>query len=284
MPLRIVTDSTADLSDADLRSLGITVVPLTVFFGGEALLDHAEISAEQFYQRLATSRVTPRTSQPATGRFQEAYAGLCQAGATEILSIHLSSRLSGTIGSAELASRQAPTGCTVQTFDSLSIAGGLGAIVRKAAEIANAGGTAKEALVAARALVPRNHISFMVDTLEYLQKGGRIGRARALLGSMLNLKPIIRLQDGEVVPGGRERSRARGIERIYALGMATPDVERVVVQHSGCAPDAEALAARFRASLPDAIVDVGWIGPVVGVYAGPNGIGTVTVERVPPTG
>ncbi|MHB8573968.1 MAG: DegV family protein, partial [Dehalococcoidia bacterium] len=214
MPLRIVTDSTADLNEQEHESLGITVVPLTVFFGDQAYLDRVELDPPEFYERLRTSKVLPRTSQPSVGRFKEAYEHLAADGATEILSIHLSSKLSGTAGSARLAAQDPPPHCRMETLDSLTVAAGLAAIVRRAAEVAARGGGLDEALAAARAQMPRQQVHILLDTLEYLQRGGRIGRAKAWFGSMLNIKPIIRVQDGEVGQGERVRSRARGIDAL----------------------------------------------------------------------
>lgn len=284
MPVRIVTDSTADLPNDIVRDLGITVVPLTVFFGEEALLDHVEITPEQFYRRLKVSREIPRTSQPSVGRFQQVFSDLAGEGATEILCITISSKLSGTLNSARTAAAQPPAGCRIVTLDSQSVSGGLGAIVRAAGEVAAAGGNCEEAAAAAERMIPAQHISIMLDTLEYLQKGGRIGRARALLGGLLNIKPIIHVQDGEVGPGERVRSRTRGIDRIFERTVATPNLDRVIVEHTGCEDDGAALAQRLKTALPGITIDVGWIGPVVGVYVGPNGLGAVTVERVGVTG
>ncbi len=279
--LRIVTDSTADLDADEADALGVTVVPLTVYFGEEALLDRVEIQPDEFYTRLKNGKVLPRTSQPSAGRFQEVYGDLAASGATEILSIHISAKLSGTLNAARLGAGVPPSGCQIETLDSATVCGGLQALVRRAAEIASNGGTLNQALSAAQALMPHHRISIMLDTLEYLQKGGRIGRARALLGSLLNLKPIVHVEDGEVAPGDRVRSRARGIERVYALTAEVPGAERIIVQHTGAANDAEALARRFRAAQPGVPVDVRWIGPVVGTYVGPNAVGAVVVQRIP---
>jgi DegV family protein with EDD domain len=278
--LRIVTDSTADLDAEEAGELGVTVVPLTVLFGEEALLDRVDIQPDEFYARLQESKLFPRTSQPAAGRFQEVYNDLAAAGATEILSIHLSAKLSGTLNAARLGAGVPPPGCQIETLDSATVCGGLQALVRRAAEIASGGGTLSQALSAAQALIPRHRISIMLDTLEYLQKGGRIGRARALLGSLLNLKPILHVEDGEVAPGDRVRSRARGIERVFALTSEVPGADRIIVQHSGATSDAEALARRFREAQPSVPVDVRWIGPVVGTYVGPNAVGAVVAQRI----
>lgn len=278
MPLRVVTDSTADLDAGEARDSGITVVPLTVTFGDQALLDRVDITPEQFYRRLVESKVTPRTSQPPVGRFVQAYADLAAGGATEILVLCISSKLSGTLGSAHLAAQTPPAGCRVETFDSRFVAGGLGLMARAAAAMARDGASLDEVLPAVETMIPRLHISILLDTLEYLQKGGRIGRARALLGGMLSIKPIVTVGDGEVGSSENVRSRARGIERIYDGVVSLPHVERVVVQHTGAADDAVRLVARFRSALPVASVELRWIGPVVGVYTGPRGVGAVALQ------
>ena len=279
MPLRIVTDSTADLSEQESAALGVTVVPLTVFFGDEALLDRVEITPPEFYDRLRSSKQLPKTSQPSAGRFREAYERLAAEGATEILSIQISSRLSGTINAARTAAADPPAGCRITVLDGMTVAGGLGAVVRRATEVASAGGTTEDAVEAVRAQIPRHQIHILLDTLEYLQKGGRIGRAKAWIGGILNVKPIVRLQDGEVAPDERVRSRARGLETLVNKVTAQPDVERIIVQHAASPADAERLAATLRERLPGVPIDIGWIGPVVGVYVGPGGVGAVTVQR-----
>jgi DegV family protein with EDD domain len=280
MALRIVTDSTADLDADEAERLGIAIVPLTVFFGDEALLDRVEITPQRFYERLQRTKVLPRTSQPSVGRFQETYARLAAEGATEILVITISSKLSGTLGAARLAASEPPAGCTITLLDSMTVAGGLGILARRAAEVAAVGGTAADGEALAEKLIPRHHISIVLDTLEYLQRGGRIGRARALLGSVLNIKPIVRVKDGEVGAAERVRSRGRGIERIFELTLSVPNLERVIIQHTGSPEDAAALGQRLQQALPGVELETRWIGPVVGVYVGPNGLGTVAVERV----
>jgi DegV family protein with EDD domain len=281
MTLRIVTDSTADFEADEARDLGIEVVPLTVVFGDQALLDRVEITPEQFYRRLVESRITPKTSQPPVGRFAAAFERLAAEGATEILAVCLSSRLSGTLGSAHLAAAGPPAGVRVETFDSLLVAGGLNALARRAADLARAGATLDEVVKVMRAMLPRIQIHILLDTLEYLQRGGRIGRAQALLGGMLSIKPIVSMEDGQVGASERVRSRPRGIDRVYEHIIGLSDVERVIVQHTGAPDDALRLVARATSALPDAIVELRWIGPVVGVYTGPRGVGAVTVQRLP---
>jgi DegV family protein with EDD domain len=281
MTLRIVTDSTADFEADEARDLGIEVVPLTVVFGDQALLDRVEITPEQFYRRLVESRITPKTSQPPVGRFAAAFERLAAEGATEILAICLSSRLSGTLGSAHLAAAGPPSGVRVETFDSLLVAGGLNALARRAADLARAGATLDEVVQVLRAMLPRIQIHILLDTLEYLQRGGRIGRAQALLGGMLSIKPIVSVEDGQVGASERVRSRPRGIDRLYEHIVGLSDVERVIVQHTGAPDDALRLVARATSALPDAAVELRWIGPVVGVYTGPRGVGAVTVQRLP---
>jgi len=161
------------------------------------------------------------------------------------------------------------------------VAGGLNALARRAAEMARAGKGIDDVVPVLRAMIPRVRIHILLDTLEYLQRGGRIGRARALLGSVLSIKPIVSVEEGEVGSTERVRSRARGIERIVEHITTLSSVERVIVQHTGAPDEAVRLVARFTSALPEATVEMRWIGPVVGVYCGPRGVGAVAVQRTP---
>ncbi|NUQ56762.1 MAG: DegV family EDD domain-containing protein, partial [Dehalococcoidia bacterium] len=199
MAVQIVTDSTCDLPREIVEEYGITVVPLTVFFGEEALLDGVEIGADAFYERLGTSHDLPRTSQPSAERFRQVYEGL--AGETsEIVSIHLSSKLSGTLNSASVARDQvAHGGLHIELIDSYTVSLGLGLVVLEAAAAARTGASLENVVAAARRAMDRVMVYVAVDTLDYLRRGGRIGRASSFLGSVLSIKPIVGIEDGEVV-------------------------------------------------------------------------------------
>jgi DegV family protein with EDD domain len=278
MAVRIVTDSTCDLSPADAERYGITVVPLTVFFGEEAFLDGVEISGADFYARMVASKSLPRTSQPSVELFQDAYRSLAGDG-VEIVSIHVSSRLSGTLNAASIAREVVKHDVHVDLIDSYNVSLGLGLIVLEAARSAQAGASLAEVVATARRAMDRVSVHVAVDTLEYLQKGGRIGRARSLLGSVLSIKPIICVDDGEVAPFERVRTRSKAIERMFELASGMPRAKEMFIGCSGDDTDARVLLERLRPLLPHTDLKVGYLGPVVGVYTGPNALGIAALER-----
>lgn len=278
MAVRIVTDSTCDLSPADAERYGITVVPLTVFFGEEAFLDGVEISGADFYARMVASKSLPRTSQPSVELFQDAYRSLAGDG-VEIVSIHVSSRLSGTLNAASIAREVVKHDVHVDLIDSYNVSLGLGLIVLEAARSAQAGASLAEVVATARRAMDRVSVHVVVDTLEYLQRGGRIGRARSLLGSVLSIKPIICVDDGEVAPFERVRTRSKAIERMFELASGMPRAKEMFIGCSGDDTDARVLLERLRPLLPHTDLKVGYLGPVVGVYTGPNALGIAALER-----
>ncbi|MEX2081520.1 MAG: DegV family protein [Dehalococcoidia bacterium] len=278
MPVRIVTDSTCDLPRAVVDSLAIAVVPLTVFFGDEALLDGIDIDGDTFYERLAASPVLPRTSQPSTGAFRTAYERVAQE-TDEIVSVHLSSRLSGTFNSASLARQELLGKARIELIDSYQVSLGLGAIVLDAAQAAQAGATMQEVIDVARRAMDRVHVVAAVDTLEYLQKGGRIGRARSMLGSILSIKPLVHVEDGEVAPFDRVRTRRKVWERMIEVATADRSIRRLFVACTGNDAEAERFIEEVRPLLPHTDIRLGRLGPVVGVYTGPNTLGVCTVAK-----
>ena len=278
MTVRIVTDSTCDLPPAMAAALGITVVPLTVFFGEDPFLDGVEITADEFYERQQATRELPRTSQPSVELFQEAYSEIGQDG-SEIVSIHLSSKLSGTMNAAQVAREVLKHEMHIDLIDSYNVSLGLGLIVLEAARAANAGASLPEVVATARRAMDRVSVHVLVDTLEYLQKGGRIGRARSFLGSVLSIKPILRVEDGEVAPFERVRTRAKALERIYEIAAGMPRAKEMFIAASGAQDTAADLIERLRPQLPHTELHLGSIGPVVGVYTGPNAIGVAALER-----
>lgn len=278
MTVRIVTDSTCDLPPEMAAALGITVVPLTVFFGEDPFLDGVEITADEFYERQQATRELPRTSQPSVELFQEAYSEIGQNG-SEIVSIHLSSKLSGTMNAAQVAREVLKHEMHIDLIDSYNVSLGLGLIVLEAARAANAGASLPEVVATARRAMDRVSVHVLVDTLEYLQKGGRIGRARSFLGSVLSIKPILRVEDGEVAPFERVRTRAKALERIYEIAAGMPRAKEMFIAASGAQDTAAELIERLRPQLPHTELHLGSIGPVVGVYTGPNAIGVAALER-----
>jgi DegV family protein with EDD domain len=282
MAVRILTDSTADISPALAESLGITVVPLTVFFGEEAYLDGIDMDTPTFFRRLATSKILPRTSQPAPGAFQEAFIRLIQEGADGIVAILLSSKLSGTYQSASTARDSLPeeyAHVPIEILDSESVSVGIAYTVMQAADEAKQG-TALETIKAhALDRLARTRILFALDTLEYLSKGGRIGGASALVGNILSIKPILSFKDGLVVPIERPRTRAKAYARIAQLVGDVGPLESATIVES----DAEvgqqltdALKPVYKGDLPRYK-----FGAVIGTYSGPHvaGVAYVTAKQ-----
>ncbi len=278
MAVRIVTDSTADIP-ADLAvELGITVVPLTVFFGEEAFLDGVELDNAGFYRKLQSARDLPRTSQPAPARFQEAYTRLIDEGADGILSVHLSSKLSGTYQSACTArdslsesARQIP----IEVINSKSISVGMSRAIMQAAEESRQSGKLDAIKTHALDQLARTHILAVLDTLEYVKRGGRIGGARAMLGNMLSVKPIVGLKDGEVVPVEQPRTRSKAYVRVAQLLAEQGKIEHVSIAESSEDVGqqlAQAIKTTYRGDLP-----IYRLGAVLGTHTGP---GTAAIAYV----
>ncbi|MCX6023670.1 MAG: DegV family protein, partial [Chloroflexi bacterium] len=213
MAVKIVTDSTADIPAAMASNLDISVVPLNVHFGAESLRDGVDLTTDGFFVRLPQSPVLPTTSQPSPGAFLETYTALLDAG-HDVLSVHISAKLSGTMNSALLAQRELPAGAPLEIVDTGFTSMALGMAVIEAARAAQSGAGLAEAAAVARRTVGRTHLLMFLETLEYLQKGGRIGKAQALLGSLLSFKPILAFKNSEVLPAGRIRTRGKAIDHL----------------------------------------------------------------------
>ena len=282
MPIRILTDSTADIQPALAELLGITVVPLTVFFGEEAYLDKIDMDTATFFRKLSTSKVLPRTSQPSPGSFQEAFIRLMQEGADGIVAVLLSSKLSGTYQSACTARDSLPEEykhIPVEILDSESVSVGIAYTVLHAAEEAKQGTAIETIKSHALDRLARTRILFALDTLEYLSKGGRIGGASALVGNILSIKPILSFKDGLVVPIERPRTRTKAYARIAQLVADAGPLEGAMVVES----DAEvgqqltdALKSVFKGDLPRYN-----FGAVIGTYSGPHvaGVAFATAKK-----
>jgi DegV family protein with EDD domain len=269
--VRIVTDSTADLTPEQQRAAGITVVPLNVHFGDEVFRDHVDLSADEFFRRLKASSQLPRTSQPSVGAFEEAYRKLLEGG-NEIVSVHLSSKVSGTYNSALMAAQSVGDG-KIDVVDSLSTSMALGFMALEGAKLAKAGRDRQAVAECLQGLVPKARVICVVDTLTYLERGGRIGKARALLGSLLNVKPILQLKDGEVVPVGRARGRPQSLSRLVELLQRDGKVSQLAIMHGAAQRDAEQLRERVASSYPGVDIQLTEIGAVLGTHTGPGVIG-----------
>ncbi|HEV2013816.1 MAG TPA: DegV family protein [Candidatus Dormibacteraeota bacterium] len=269
--VRIVTDSTADLTPEQQQAAGITVVPLNVHFGDQVFRDHVDLTTDEFFRRLKASSQLPRTSQPAVGVFEEAFGTLRQNG-DEIVSVHLSSKVSGTYNSALMAAKTVGEDA-IEVVDSLSTSMALGFMALEGAKLARAGRDRKTVAERLRALVPKARVICAVDTLTYLERGGRIGKARALLGSLLNVKPILQLKDGEVVPLGRARGRPQALSRLVELLERDGQINQLAIMHGAAPADAEKLRERVASNYPGLDILLTEIGAVLGTHTGPGVIG-----------
>ncbi len=269
--VRIVTDSTADLTKEQQQAAGITVVPLNVHFGDQVFRDHVDLTTDEFFRRLKASPQLPRTSQPAVGVFEEAYRTLRQNG-DEIVSVHLSSKVSGTYNSALMAAKEVDEEA-IEVVDSLSTSMALGFMALEGARLARAGKDRATIAERLRSAVPKARVICVVDTLTYLERGGRIGKARALLGSLLNFKPILQLKDGEVVPVGRARGRPQALSRLVELLQRDGRVSQLAIMHGAAHADAERLRQRVAASYPGLDILLTETGAVLGTHTGPGVIG-----------
>jgi len=271
MAVRIVTDSTADIPREQAEALEITVVPLTVFFGNEAYLDGVDLDSETFYAKLQTSKDLPRTSQPSPAAFQEAYQQLIDEGADAILSIHLSSKLSGTYQSACTGRDSLPKDVKkipIEVIDSQNISVSMSQAIIQAAEEARQGLSLEEIKAHVLDKLSRTHILAVLDTLEFIRRGGRIGAASALLGTMLSFKPIISLKDGEVVPVERPRTRSKAYERVAQLTKEMGKIEQIIIAETNDEVGqqlAQALKVVYPGKIP-----IHKLGAVLGTHTGPG--------------
>lgn len=277
MAVRIVTDSACDLPEAICEELGVEVVPLTIRFGSREFVDRKELSVDAFWRELEASSELPETSAPSVGAFEETFHRLSDDGADAIVCINLSARLSATMQSAQVAAKALDGKTPIEIIDSFSASMGIGNLVLHAARRARDGATLDEIVGEVKARRSREHVFAALDTLEYLRKGGRIGGAQAMLGSMLSIKPIISVIEGAVEPAGRVRTRSKAL-RFLIDQIPAGKVELISVLHAN-APDVDEFLAMLAPVVPDAEVTVGTIGPVIGVHTGPRVMGIAWIDR-----
>ena len=269
MTVRIVTDSVADLPSQTVRELGITVIPLYVHFGKMAYRDGIDLTTGTFYEYLENARILPTTSVPSLGEFAERYDKLAEE-TDEILVITISSKLSATYEVASEAVTLMKRNCRVSVIDSTLAIMAQGLVVIKAAEAAQAGAGLKEIEEIVRQDVLRVNMRAAFSTLKYLARGGRVGKAQALLGSMLNVNPIIGLKEGEVFPFGRERSRVKAIHHICDFARDYNGIEKLAVEYAGSPDDANIAVERLSEFFPRDQIYISRASPVIGTHTGPS--------------
>ena len=277
MTVKIITDSLSDITSDLAQELGLTVVPVYVRFGEQVYRDRIEMTTEEFYHRLVHDATLPTTTQPPPSDFLDTYQKLAKE-TDEILVVTLSNKLSGTYQSALQAKSMIEGKCRIEVIDSMTVIMGLGLIVIAAAKAAQAGASLDELVNLVQGAMPRSHAIMSFDTLKYLAKGGRIGKAQGLLGSLLSVKPILTVKDGEVHPVTRVRSRAAGTEYLYNFVAGFPRIEELAVEHATTPDEADALIERLGSLFPKEQIYKATVSPVIGTYVGPHVLSVSVLE------
>jgi DegV family protein with EDD domain len=269
MPVKIVTDSTSDLNPQIAAPLGITVVPLYIHFGTESYLDGVSLTTEEFYRKLASSKTLPTTAVPSPASFARVYDEVARE-TDEIVVISLASKLSSCYAMESQAIGMMKRKCRIELIDSKAGCMALGLIAIAAAKAANAGAKIDEVLDITRRNIHRSKIYFAFDTLEYLKRGGRVNAAQAFLGSVLNVNPIMTLEEGEGKPVGRPRSRVKAIEFLYKFAVSFSNIEEMAIEDATTPDEADTLAERISSKYPKERIYRTKVSPVVGTHVGPH--------------
>ncbi len=277
--IAIVTDSTANLSPEVRRDHGITVVPLNVHFGPEAFREGVDLSPGEFLARFAASNALPTTSQPSVAAFEGAFRTLAETH-DEILCVLQSSKLSGTVRAARLAAEATADVTAVTVVDSLNVSSALGFQVVRAAGLARAGMSMAEIVSTLEAEIDQHHIVFFVETLDHLRRGGRVGKGAQVVGTLLQLRPLLRVEEGQVVPFERSRTRAKATATLIEFVRELDGIDQVAVLYNTTPADAEALALSLGDLLDVGPIPVVDVGPVISTHVGPGVLG-IAVKEAP---
>jgi DegV family protein with EDD domain len=269
MAVKIVTDSTSDLPPELVKELDITVVPAYVGFGGKTYRDGVDINQDEVYHKMVTENLPATTSQPPPADFANIYMRLLKE-TDGIVSIQATSKLSGLYNSALLGKEMISGGNRIEVVDSLSVSMGLGLLTLVAARLAKAGESLPRIVEEVKQSIPSIRLWGVFDTLKYLLRGGRIGKAKALLGTVLNIKPLLTIRDGELVPAGVVRTRAQGLERLISNLRNCLNVQDIAIVHSTTPDEAQKLRERISAFFDRSSILVSRLGPALGVHGGPG--------------
>jgi DegV family protein with EDD domain len=273
----IVTDSTAGLSAADCEKYDIHVVPLYVHFGDQVFREGVDLTSEQMFSRIRRSSVPPVTSPPTAEDFRQVYREVARK-TDQILSIHLSNKLSDTVNVAQAAAESMLGRTRIHVIDSQSTSAGLGILTKETARAAAQGMSLDELIPHVRGLIPRIYLVFFVDTLDYLERGGRIGRAEALLGSMLNIKPLLILEDGEIQPLEKVRTRAKAVEKLAEFVAEFTRIRELCILHEADNEETAQLREMLKEYFPALDAPQSPYGPVLASHVGPGAMGVVVFE------
>jgi len=269
MSIKIVTDSAADIPPQIAEELGITVVPLYLRFGNKTYRDGVDINQDEFYRKLQTSNIHPTTSQPTPNDFAKVYNELSKS-ADNIISIHITGKLSGTCNAAVQGKEIAKNPGIINVVDSCSVTMGLGLVALVAARMAAAGENLQTILGEVKNSINSTQLLGIFDTLKYLFLGGRIGRAKALLGTLLNVKPVLTMREGEILPVSQSRTRSRAIDRLFDFAKNAFGVQELAIVHSTTPEEANSLAERMSSFVDTNHIHVSRLGPSLGVHGGPG--------------
>lgn len=279
--VRIVTDSTTDIPPEILTQYGIRTVPLTIQFGTDVYRDNVDLTPEEFFAKQAAGPF-PTTAQPPTGEFEQLFRELQAEGASGVCAVIFSSKLSGTYGSASLAAKNLAGEFPVQVVDSLSASMGTGYLVIEAAKQAETGASLDDVTARAQSLAPEVEIVFLVESLKWLERGGRINKARSLMGSVLSIKPLLKVVHGALEPFQQPRTRAKAVDALVQWLLSFSDPAGVTVFHDGTAAtraEVDALAARVAQHIPRDRITVTHYSTVYAVHLGPGCSGAVVLKK-----
>jgi len=269
LAIKVVTDSGSDIPLEVAKELGITVVPVYVYFGDKAFKDGIDIGPDELYKRLVEGPIYPTTTQPMPTDFAKTYSELSKD-ADAIVSIHLPTKVSGTYNAALQGVQIAKPKCEVHVVDSFSVSVGLGIIATSAAKVAQRGGNLAEVLEETKKAISQTQIRALLDTLQYLLKGGRITKAKALVGALLNVKPILTMLDGELIQAGMARSYTKGIEQLFEFVKSHASLQEVAIAHSTVPEEAEALKKRISSIIDKKRIQMSRVSSGLGVHGGPG--------------
>lgn len=270
MVVKVVTDSGSDITQEEAHQLGITVIPVYLRFGEEVYRDGVDIDASEFYQKLMTSPVHPSTSAPSPGDFAKVYQDVAQY-TDEIVSIHLTSKHSATYNAALLGKEIAQgKGCQIEVVDSKGVTMWQGLVAIAAAKAAEAGSSLREVLEAVHETIEQMRLLALLDTLTYVVKGGRLGKAVLAVESVLNVKPLLTLRNGQLRPAGLARTRSKGLARLLDFIKTAVHARDIAIAYSTTPDEAQTLAEQVKLLFPDIVPRIARLGPALGVHSGPG--------------
>jgi len=276
--IQVVTDSACDLSTTTTEEHDVRVVPLTIRFGAEELVDRDELSGKEFWDRVVTGPDMPATAAPSPGTFQQTFLEAHEAGSSGVVCATISSGLSATYQSACTAAEAVSDRIAVRVVDTQSVTGGQGLLALAAADMASSGVALDDIAAALEEMKDRTHVYGVVDSLDYLRRGGRIGGAAKLVGSLLSIKPVIEVRDGVVEVESKQRTRSRSLQYLANKALEAGPIERLAAT-SGVAPDFDQVLDLLRRAQPEHELVIADLGPVVGSHTGPGSVGVCFITK-----